>query len=72
MAMGVAGTRGELVVGGGSGFELAFKADKLLARTAIKGVDGPRGRLEATNTTVSRLRTCWRTRAPTRSVSGCR
>ena len=57
MKMAAAGTRGELVAGGASGFELAFKADALWVGTAIDGVDGPAGRLAATEAAVSRLRT---------------
>ena len=57
-AMAAAGTRGELVGGGGgNGFELAFKADALWAGTAIDGVDGPKGRLVATAAAVTRVRT---------------
>ena len=48
MAMAAAGTRGELVAGGTSAFELAFKADALWVGTSIDGVDGPAGRLKAT------------------------
>ena len=57
MAMAAAGTRGELVAGGASGFELAFKADALWVGTAIDGVDGPAGRLAATEAAVTRIRT---------------
>ena len=57
MAMAAAGTRGELVAGGASGFELAFKADALWVGTAIDGVDGPAGRLKATDAAVTRFRT---------------
>ena len=57
MAMAAAGTRGELVAGGASGFELAFKADALWVGTSIAGVDGPEGRLNATEAAVTRLRT---------------
>ena len=56
-AMAAAGTRGELVGGGGNGFELAFKADALWAGTGIDGVDGPEGRLVATAAAVTRVRT---------------
>ena len=57
-AMAAAGTRGELVGGGGgNGFALAFKADALWAGTAIDGVDGPEGRLVATSAAVTRVRT---------------
>ena len=57
MKMAAAGTRGELVAGGASGFELAFKADALWVGTAIDGVDGPAGRLAATDAAVTRFRT---------------
>ena len=57
MAMAAAGTRGELVAGGASGFELAFKADALWVGTSIDGVDGPAGRLKATGAAVTRFRT---------------
>ena len=57
MAMAAAGTRGELVAGGASDFGLAFKADALWVGTAIDGVDGPAGRLKATDAAVTRFRT---------------
>ena len=57
MAMAAAGTRGELVAGGTGGFELAFKADALWVGTSIDGVDGPAGRLKATDAAVTRFRT---------------
>ena len=57
MAMAATGTRGKLVAGGASGFELAFKADALWVGTSIDGVDGPAGRLKATDAAVTRLRT---------------
>ena len=57
MAMAAAGTRGELVAGGASAFELAFKADALWVGTSIDGVDGPAGRLKATDAAVTRFRT---------------
>ena len=57
MAMVAAGTRGELVAGGVSGFALAFKADALWVGTSIDGVDGPAGRLKATAAAVTRFRT---------------
>ena len=57
MAMAAAGTRGELVAGGASAFELAFKADALWVGTSIDGVDGPAGRLKATAAAVTRFRT---------------
>ena len=57
MKMAAAGTRGELVAGGASGFGLAFKADALWVGTSIAGVDGPGGRLKATGAAVTRFRT---------------
>ena len=57
MKMAAAGTRGELVAGGAGGFALAFKADALWVGTSIDGVDGPAGRLAATDAAVTRLRT---------------
>ena len=57
MAMAAAGTRGALVAGGASGFELAFKADALWVGTSIDGVEGPDGNLAATAATVTRFRT---------------
>ena len=57
MAMAAAGTRGELMAAGASGFALAFKADALWVGTAIDGVDGAAGRLAATDAAVSRFRT---------------
>ena len=57
MAMAAAGTRGELVAGGAGGFALAFKADALWVGTSIDGVDGPAGRLKATEAAVTRVRT---------------
>ena len=57
MAMAAAGTRGELVAGGASGFALAFKADALWVGTSIDGADGAAGRLAATAAAVTRFRT---------------
>ena len=57
MAMAAGGTRGELMTGGAGGFTLAFKADALWVGTGIEGVDGPAGRLAATDAAVTRLRT---------------
>ena len=57
MMMAAAGTRGELLAGGASGFALAFKTDALWVGTSIDGVDGPAGRLKATDAAVTRLRT---------------
>ena len=57
MAMAAAGTRGALVGGDSSGFELAFKADALWVGTSIDGVEGPGGNLTATAAAVTRFRT---------------
>ena len=57
MAMAAAGTRGELFDGGAGGFGLAFKADALWVGTSIDGVNGPAGRLAATEAAVTRFRT---------------
>ena len=57
MVMAAGGTRGELVDGGAGGFALAFKADAMWVGTAVDGVDGPAGRLQATAAGVSRVRT---------------
>ena len=57
MAMAAAGTRGALVGGGASGFELAFKADALWVGTSIDGVEGPGGNLAATAAAATRFRT---------------
>ncbi len=45
------------MAGGASAFELAFKADALWVGTSIDGVDGPAGRLKATDAAVTRFRT---------------
>ena len=57
MKMAAAGTRGELVGNGTAGFGLAFKADALWVGTAVDGVDGPAGRMAATEAAASRVRT---------------
>ena len=57
MKMFAGGTRGELVSGGSNAFGLAFKADALWVGTATDGVDGPTGRMAATEAAVSRVRT---------------
>ena len=57
MAMAAGGTRGELIGGGAGDFGLAFKADGLWVGTSVDGVDGPSGRLAATETAVTRFRT---------------
>ena len=58
MAMSAAGTRGELI---GSqttgGFALAFKADALWVGAASELLDGPAGRLNASEAGVTRVRT---------------
>ena len=58
MAMAAAGTRGDLVGSrAGGGFALAFKADALWVGTSVDGVDGPAGRLSASDAAVTRIRT---------------
>ena len=57
MAMAAGGTRGALIGGGSGGFGLAFKTDALWVGTTMDGVDGPLGRLAATETAVTRFRT---------------
>ena len=58
MALAAAGTRGDLVGSRASGgFALAFKADALWVGTSVAGVDGPAGRLAASNAAVTRIRT---------------
>ena len=72
MKMTAAGTRGELVAGGASSLELAFKTDALRVGTSIDGVDGPPGRLKATDAAVTRFRTGLEGSRPTRWLAGCR
>ena len=55
--MAPAGTLGELVAGGASGFDLVFKADALWVDRSIDGVDGPGWRQKATEAAVTRFRT---------------
>ena len=57
MGMAAAGTRGEIVAGGAGGFGLAFKADALWVGTGTDGLDGPAGRMDATEAAVTRFRT---------------
>ena len=57
MAMAAGGVRGELADSVVAGFGLAFKADALWVGTGIKGVDGPEGRLAATDAVATRFRT---------------
>ena len=57
MAMAAGGLRGDLADSLVGGFGLAFKADVLWVGTGIEGVEGPAGRLAATDATVTRLRT---------------
>ena len=57
MAMAAGGLRGKLADSVVGGFGLAFKAEALWVGTGIKGVDGPEGRLAATEAAVSRFRT---------------
>ena len=56
MAMVAGGGRGQ-ILGDGNGFGLAFKADALWVGTHTKEVNGPGGRLAATDAAVNRLRT---------------
>ena len=56
MAMAAGGGRGQ-ILGDGNGFGLAFKADALWVGTHTKAVNGPGGRLAATDAAVNRLRT---------------
>ena len=56
MAMVAGGGRGQ-ILGDGNGFGLAVKADALWVGTHTKAVDGPGGRLAATDAAVNRLRT---------------
>ena len=57
MAMAAGGMRGELADSVVAGFGLAFKADALWVGTGVEGVDGPEGRLAATEGAVTRFRT---------------
>ena len=57
MSMLAGGVRGELVDGGVGHFGLAFKADALWVGTGSEAVDGPAGRLAATEAVVTRVRT---------------
>ena len=57
MAMAAGGLRGKLADSVVGGFGLALKAEALWVGTGIKGVDGPEGRLAATEAAVSRFRT---------------
>ena len=56
MALAAGGMRGELADSVIGGFGLAFKADALWVGTGIEGVDGPEGRLAATDAVVTRYR----------------
>ncbi len=57
MSMLAGGVRGDLVDAGLGGFGLAFKADALWVGTGSEAVDGPAGRLAATEAVVTRVRT---------------
>ena len=57
MSMLAGGVRGDLVDAGLGGFGLAFKADALWVGTGSEVVDGPAGRLAATEAVVTRVRT---------------
>ncbi len=57
MAMAAGGLRSDLAASGLGGLNLAFKADALWVGTGIEGVEGPSGRLAATEAVVTRYRT---------------
>ena len=57
MSMLAGGVRGDLVDAGLGSFGLAFKADALWVGTDSEPVDGPAGRLAATEAVVTRVRT---------------
>ena len=57
MSMLAGGVRGDLVDSGVGGFGLAFKADALWVGTGSEAVDGPAGRLAATEAVVTCVRT---------------
>ena len=57
MSMLAGGVRGDLVDSGAGGFGLAFKADALWVGTGSEAVEGPAGRLAATEAVVTRVRT---------------
>ena len=57
MSMLAGGVRGDVVDAGLGGFGLAFKADALWVGTGSEAVDGPAGRLAATEAVVTRVRT---------------
>ncbi len=58
MMMSAAGTRGELIGSRATGgFSLAFKADALWVGAASDLLDGPTGRLNASEAGVTRVRT---------------
>ena len=57
MALAAGGLRVDLADSVVGGFGLAFKADALWVGTGIEGVDGPEGRLAATEAAVTRFRT---------------
>ena len=57
MAMTAVGTRGELFGPGSGGFGLAFKADALWVGASTELLDGPTGRLNASEVDVTRVRT---------------
>ena len=57
MGMAAGGLRGEVAASVVGGVGLAFKADALWVGTSIDGVDGPAGRLVATEAAATRFRT---------------
>ena len=57
MAMAAAGTRGDLMPTGASGFRLAYKADALWVETSSAALSDAAGNLAATGAVVHRVRT---------------
>ena len=57
MAMAAAGTRGDLMPAGASGFRLAYKADALWVETSSAALSDAAGNLAATGAVVHRVRT---------------
>ncbi len=74
MAMSAVGTRRELVGSRATGgFALAFKADALWVGAASELLEGPTGRLNASEAGVTRVRRRWRARGASRwAAAGCR
>ena len=74
MAMTAVGTRGELVGSRATGgFALAFKADALWGGAGSDLLDGPAGRLNASEAGATRVRTALEgSRASPSAAAGCR